>query len=124
MAAEFNPFLLDQQVNIFLVKRSAKRIGVRRLPPLPVRLLVTFLTIGSGGKGVGRNETLTFELRLAGQVGIFAEYKVVLLPDFLAVVRTVKGRRYQGQGARRDQQRHCCRKRNSALYVAECPFAN
>src|SRR5262249_7861427 len=97
---------------------------MRRLPPLLVRLLVALLTIGSSGEGVGRNEILTFELGLAGQGGVFAKYKVVLLPYFLAVVRTIKGRRHQHQSARRHQKGHCCRKRNSALDVAECPFAN
>ena|SRR5579864_1788166 len=103
--AEFDPFLLDQQVNVLLIEGRAERVGMGGFAPLPVRLFVAFLAVACAGEGVRGDESRLFELCLAGKIRVLAKSVVVLLPDAVAVVSAVGGCGNQATGRKPDEQR-------------------
>src|SRR3977135_1482851 len=80
--AELNAFLRNQQVYIFLVKRSTERIGMGRLPPLTVDIFMAARAKRGGGKCGRVNESSRFRLCLAGQERTSAERIVIGMRSF------------------------------------------
>ncbi len=61
MAGEFNSFLRLQILDVLLIERLAKRVAVRRLPPLRVRICVT------SGAALGRHKHFSGNERAGGR---------------------------------------------------------
>ena len=77
MARVFDPFLRDQQIDVFPVKRGAKRIGMGRFPPLAMRVFVAFRTVFGGRELIRGDESRGFRSGLAGKEGVVAEGQVI-----------------------------------------------
>src|SRR5262249_49606170 len=70
VARDFDPVLVDQQLDVFLVERLAETISVRRLFPLRVCILVgrravsRWTELGDGDKGASRSRHFAWRERV------------------------------------------------------------
>ena len=89
VAGEFDSFGSDEDVNASPVEGSAKRVGVQRLAPLVVRLLVTVAAVVGRGKRVWLQEGVADYGRITwGRDIVRAEGEVVSFADFVGVQLT------------------------------------
>ena len=77
VAGEFNSLLRLQIFDILLIERLAKRVAVRRLPPLPVSICVTGSTSLCRNEHFSRNERAGCSRGIAGRERIRPEFEVI-----------------------------------------------
>src|SRR2546430_739975 len=85
MACEFNSLLRLQIFDVLLVERLAKRVAVRRLPPLCMSICVAGSASFGGNEHFSRNERAGRSRRIAGRERIRTEFEVVRLRYFAGI---------------------------------------
>ena len=85
MPGEFNTFLLDQHIDIVLIKRRAEGIGMRRLTPLLMRFRMACSAITCRRELLRSKKGITDGFCLAGKKRAVAEAIVILWAGFFAV---------------------------------------
>ena len=92
MAGELDALGADEDVDAGAVERSAEGVGVQRLAPLVVGLLVAVPAVFCIRVGAGGQKFFTFNGRVSGRRDIVgAEYKIVGLVDLIGVKFAVVG---------------------------------
>src|SRR5882724_9765608 len=77
VAGEFNPLLRLQIFDVLLIERLAKRVAVRRLPPLGMSVCVTGAASFCQHEHVTRNERAGGSHGIAGRERIRTKLEVV-----------------------------------------------
>ena len=86
VARELNPLGADQDIDAGAVERRPEGVGVQRLTPLVVGLLVAVAAVGGVGKGAWLEKVPTFGGGVSGQRNlVFCEGEVVGLADLIRV---------------------------------------
>src|SRR6516165_953098 len=93
VARVFDPALVDEKIYVLDVPRIPESVGVRRLPPLRVNLLMTVPAILGRGKALGIDELARVGACLRRQERlVLRERHVVMARDILRVLRALRSR--------------------------------
>ena len=116
MSREFNSLLRLQILDVLLVKRLAKGVAVRRLPPLCMSICVAGSASFCRNEHFSRNERAGRSSRIAGRERIRTEFEVVrlryfagigiLVAVFVGIRRSLPAPHEYGRG-RADQNQTC-----------------